>query len=93
METRAKQREFALDMLLETEAECRHIHIKKRVWYRTEPDASLFGKSFLSSAEEVGFHGRIISQRTGTNKDEHVDMVIFHVVFSASSHPSWTNLH
>ena len=79
METRVIEREFALDMLLETEPECRHIQFRKRVWYRAEPAASLRRKSFPEYAE-IGNHGRIIN--------EHVDMGIIQVKFNASSYPS-----
>ena len=75
------EREFALDMLLETEAECRHIQFRKSVWCRAEPDASLRRKSFPEYAEIVN-HGRI------TN--EHIDVGIIQVNFYASSYPSWT---
>ena len=82
LETRAKEREFALDMLLETEAECRHIQIRKK--YRAEPDASFFETSFPESADlllEVGNHGRIISQRAGTIK---TNLLIWRLFMSAS---------
>ena len=91
LETKAKQREFALNVLLETE--CSHVQIRKRIWYGAEPDASLHGKSFTESAEEVGNHGRIISQRIGANSDEHIHTGIIHARFNAGSHPSWTKKH
>ena len=41
-EIKVKEREFALDILLETEAECRPRQIRRRIWYRAEPDTSLW---------------------------------------------------
>ena len=70
--------------------ECSHVQIRKRIWYGAEPDASLHGKSFIESEEEVGNHGRIISQRIGANSDEHIQTGIIHARFNAGSHPSWT---
>ena len=85
-ETRTKEREFALDMLLETGAECKHIQIMTIIWHRESLMHNYLGKKVVQCAEEVGTHG-IISQRTGTNNDEHIYMEIFHVI------PSSTKLH
>ena len=64
--------------------------MRKRTWYRAEPDAALRGKSFPELAEEIGNHGRINTRRTGRNE---IDMGIIHVIVKESSHPSWTKLY
>ena len=87
-ETTTKEREFALDILLETAAECRHIQIKKRIWYRAR--YSNMSEKFPEFAKEIGNHARIISRKTGTNENGHIGMGIIHVIFDASSHPSRT---
>ena len=83
LETRTKEREFALDMLLETGAECRHIQIRTIIWHRESLMHNYLGKSVVQCAEEIGTHG-IVSQRTGTNNDEHIYMEIFHIIPSST---------
>ena len=49
------------------------------------------GKSSPVHTEEAGTHG-FINQRIGRSEDEHIDLVMVHIIFNESSCSSWTGL-